>query len=59
MALGGYITCQEAANRFGLSDRRWRQLAKAGKIEATKHGGRWWIIPDSCKEYLKRKPRRH
>ncbi len=53
--LGGYITVKKAAETYGLTRRRWRQLCDNGVIEAVKLGGLWFLKPESCEEYLKRK----
>ena len=38
------VTAREAAARLGISDRRVRQLARAGRVRgATKHGSEWLI----------------
>ena len=38
------VTAQEAAARLGVSDRRVRQLARAGRVRgAIKHGSEWLI----------------
>ncbi|MEX2785646.1 Fic family protein [Streptococcus sp. H49] len=40
-----YITAQEAAERWGISDRRVRTLCAQGKIEGAYRDGKIWRIP--------------
>ena len=40
-----YITVKQAAEKWGISDRRVRVLCSEGKIPGAYHEGRTWKIP--------------
>lgn len=40
-----YITVKEAANKWGLTERRIQVLCREGRIEGAKKFGRDWAIP--------------
>lgn len=44
------MTVKEAAEKWGLSERRVRVLCAEGKIYAAQHEGRSWWIPDEAKK---------
>ena len=41
-----YISVQEAAKRWGISDRRVRDLCSQGKVAGAIREGRLWRIPE-------------
>jgi excisionase family DNA binding protein len=41
-----YITVKQAAEKWGISDRRVRILCSEGKISGVTREGRSWMIPD-------------
>ncbi len=45
-----YITVKEAAERWGISDRRIRVLCSEGKIPGAYQEGRGWKIPEDAKK---------
>ncbi|MCC8196716.1 MAG: Fic family protein [Ruminococcus sp.] len=45
-----YITVKEAAEKWGISDRRIRVLCSEGKIPGAYQEGRGWKIPDDAKK---------
>jgi excisionase family DNA binding protein len=47
-----WITTQEAAEVSGFHPEYIRELARAGKIGASKKGRDWWIDRDVLKAYL-------
>ena len=50
-----YITLKEAAEKWGISERRIRILCTDGRIEGTTKMGPMWVIPaDSVKPDDKR-----
>lgn len=53
MNLDGYITVHQAIRKFGLTDRRWQQLAKNGDVRAIKTGNLWWLHEEDCKEHIR------
>lgn len=40
-----YMTVKQAAEKWGISDRRVRILCAEGKISGVIHEGRRWMIP--------------
>ncbi len=51
-SLPEWITTVEAAEASGYDVQYVRELARAGKIGASKKGRDWWIDRDKLKEYL-------
>ena len=45
-----YITVKQAAEKWGISDRRVRILCSEGKISGATRGGRNWMIPSDVKK---------
>jgi excisionase family DNA binding protein len=45
--LNGYITVSQAAQKFGCGERRVRELARRGLLDAVKPGYCWWIPSDA------------
>ena len=43
-----YITTKEAANKWGITDRRVLQYCNAGRIKGTVKIGHTWLIPKSA-----------
>ena len=40
-----YITTKEAANKWGITDRRVLQYCNAGRIKGAVNVGHTWLIP--------------
>lgn len=56
--MSGYITVQEAATKWGVTNRQVQLWCKAGKIPGATMLSRIWIIPeDSERPATKRKPK--
>lgn len=49
-----WITCQEAAEMLGLSDRQWRTLATTGQVVARRAGRAWLLDEDEARDYRAR-----
>lgn len=45
-----YITTKEAADKWGVSDRRVLQYCHAGRIEGAAKMGNTWIIPKTAEK---------
>ena len=45
-----YITVKQAAEKWGISDRRVRILCSEGKISGVTREGRNWMIPADAKK---------
>lgn len=45
-----YMTAQQAAEKWGISDRRVRILCSEGKISGAVREGRGWMIPADAKK---------
>ncbi|NDO50747.1 Fic family protein [Lachnospiraceae bacterium MD335] len=45
-----YITVKQAAEKWGISDRRVRILCSEGKISGVMREGRSWMIPENAKK---------
>jgi excisionase family DNA binding protein len=43
MALGPWLSTDEAGNVLGVSPGRVRQYILAGRLRAQKHGGKLWV----------------
>ena len=39
----GLLSIRECADRLGMSERQLRELARLGKLPASKHAGRWLV----------------
>ncbi len=46
--MNGYLTVQEAATKWGVTDRQVQLWCKAGKILGATMLSRIWIIPDNA-----------
>lgn len=44
----GYITVQEAAEKWGVSERQVQILCKENRIEGASRMSRIWIIPENA-----------
>ena len=42
-ATGRYLSIRECAERLGMSESQLRELARQGKLAASKHAGRWLV----------------
>lgn len=47
-----YMTVQEAAKLWGVSERQIQKLCKANRIEGVVHLSRVWLIPKEAKKPL-------
>lgn len=45
-----YTTIQEAANRWGISERRIQVLCTNGRLEGATKFGRQWAIPENTEK---------
>lgn len=45
-----YMTIQEAAERWGISERRIQVLCSGGRLKGAVKFGRQWAIPDNTKK---------
>ena len=45
-----YITVKQAAEKWGISDRRVRILCSEGKISGAMREGRSWMVPSDAKK---------
>lgn len=45
-----YMTIQEAANRWGITERRIQVLCASGRLEGATKFGRQWAIPASIEK---------
>ena len=45
-----YITLSEAAERWGISERRIRKLCSEGRIKGVTRFGRSWAIPEDAQK---------
>ena len=48
--MNGFITVQEAADKWGISPRQVQILCKAGRIDGATRMSRIWIIPDKAEK---------
>lgn len=48
--MNGFMTAQEAAEKWGISVRQVQILCKAGRIEGTVQMSRIWIIPEDAQK---------
>ena len=48
--MNGYITVQEAAEKWGVTMRQVQILCKEGRIEGATRMSRIWIIPENAKK---------
>jgi excisionase family DNA binding protein len=49
---GRYISLSEAAAEFGISHPQLKQLARTGRLKATKIGRQWVTTREAVAEYL-------
>lgn len=48
--MNGYITAQEAADKWGVTPRQVQILCKENRIEGATRMSRIWIIPESAEK---------
>ena len=48
--MNGYITVQEAAEKWGVTPRQVQILCKEGRISGVMRMSRIWIIPEDAKK---------
>jgi hypothetical protein len=48
--MNGFITVQEAADKWGITSRQVQILCKNGRIEGATRMSRIWIIPENAKK---------
>ena len=53
--MNGYITVQEAAEKWGVTTRQVQFLCKGNKIVGAMRMSRIWIIPENAKKPTKSK----
>ena len=49
-SMKGYITVQEAAEKWGVTPRQVQPLCKEGRIAGVSRMGRIWIVPKDAKK---------
>ena len=49
-SLNGYITAQEAAQKWGVTSRQVQILCKENRVPGASRMSRIWIIPEHSKE---------
>lgn len=45
--MDGYMTCKEASEKWGISERQVQAHCKNGRIPRVSRVGRSWIIPEN------------
>lgn len=58
MSMGGYITVQEAAQKWNVTDRQVQIWCKEGKISGATMLSRIWIIPENAERPATTRKRR-
>ena len=53
--MNGFITVQEAADKWGITPRQVQILCKKGRIEGATRLSRIWIIPECAEKPTKDK----
>lgn len=48
--MNGYITAQEAADKWGVTVRQVQMLCKENRIEGATRMSRIWIIPENAEK---------
>ena len=48
--MNGFITVQEAADKWGITPRQVQILCKTGRIDGATRMSRIWIIPDRAEK---------
>ena len=48
--MNGFITVQEAADKWGITTRQVQIMCKAGRIDGATRMSRIWIIPDKAEK---------
>lgn len=48
--MNGFITAQEAAEKWGITPRQVQILCKTGRIEGATRMSRIWIIPENAEK---------
>lgn len=48
--MNGFITVQEAADKWGVTPRQVQILCKADRIEGVSRIGRIWVIPENAEK---------
>ncbi len=48
--MNGYVTVQEAAEKWGVTPRQVQILCKENRIEGAMRMSRIWIIPENAKK---------
>lgn len=57
--MNGYITVQEAADKWSITARQVQILCKENRIEGAKRMSRIWIIPEDAPKPTSRKKELH
>lgn len=53
--MNGYITVQEAAEKWGVTDRQIQLWCKSGKIAGATMLSRIWIIPENAQRPVQKR----
>jgi len=56
--MNGFITVQEAADKWSITPRQVQILCKNGRIEGATRLSRIWIIPERAEKPTKDKPQK-
>lgn len=56
--MNGFITVQEAANKWGITPRQVQILCKNNRINGATRMSRIWVIPEDAKKPTKDKIRK-
>lgn len=56
--VNGYITVQEAAEKWGVTPRQVQILCKGNRVRGASRMSRVWIIPDNAEKPTKEKLRK-
>ena len=56
--MNGYITAQEAADKWGITVRQVQILCKDQRIEGAERMGKIWVIPETAPKPTRNKAKR-
>lgn len=57
--MNGFITSQDAAKKWNVTERQVQFLCKSGKIDGAKKLSRIWIIPENAVKPLDHRKKAH
>lgn len=52
----GYVSCDEAAKKMGVTVRRMQQMCKDGEVSGVLKNGNRWLVPENIVSSEKKKP---